>query len=119
MVNNSRVYGAHENSTETPNREPYLECFCCPPNLVRTISKLSGWAYSVAENGITVNLYGENQLNTQLNDGSTIKLKQETNYPWEGTIKITVEECKEDAFDIQLRIPSWAEGAKVYIDGEA
>lgn len=119
MVNNSRVYGAHENSTETPNREPYLECFCCPPNLVRTISKLSGWAYSVAENGITVNLYGENQLNTQLNDGSTIKLKQETNYPWEGTIKITVEECKEEAFDIQLRIPSWAEGAKVYIDGEA
>ena len=34
MVNNSRDYDAHADVTESPVRQPYLECFCCPPNLV-------------------------------------------------------------------------------------
>lgn len=118
MVNNSREYGAHENSTETPNREPYLECFCCPPNLVRTVAKLSGWAYSLTGNGLAVNLYGANRLETNLTDGSSLKLTQETNYPWEGSIVLTIEECKNEAFEILLRIPGWALSAEILINGE-
>ena len=118
MINNSREYGAHENSTETPNREPYLDCFCCPPNLVRTVAKLSGWAYSLTHNGLAVNLYGANQLETNLMDGSLIKLKQETNYPWEGSIGLTIEECKNEAFEILLRIPGWAQSAEILINGK-
>ena len=119
MVNNSREYGAHKNATETPNREPYLECFCCPPNLVRTVAKISGWSYSTTENGLAVNLYGGNHLNSQLADDSTIKLSQVTKYPWDGKITITIEECKAEAFDIKLRIPSWTEGATISVNRES
>ncbi|QBG46835.1 glycoside hydrolase family 127 protein [Verrucomicrobia bacterium S94] len=105
--------------TEFPQRQPYLKCFCCPPNLVRTIAKSSAWAYCKTENGIAVNLYGGNELNTALLDGSTIKLKQETAYPWEGTVNITIQQCREKAFSILLRIPGWAVGTTVKINGKA
>ncbi|MEO0332020.1 MAG: beta-L-arabinofuranosidase domain-containing protein, partial [Bacteroidota bacterium] len=118
MVAGARSYNDHENATETPNREPYLECFCCPPNLVRTIAKSSGWAYSLTDNGVSVNLYGGNRLDTKLADGSQLRLKQETNYPWEGDITLTIEKCKETPFDILLRIPEWGAGAQVQINGE-
>ncbi len=104
--------------TEFPNRQPYLDCFCCPPNLVRTVSKISGWAYSKAENGIAVNLYGGNKLNTTLLDGSTLQLTQVTNYPWEGQVSLTINKCKKGAFDVMLRIPDWAEGTKVTVNGK-
>lgn len=104
--------------TDYPDRVGYIPCFCCPPNLVRTIVKSSAWAYSLSENGIAVNLYGGNKLNTKLTDGSTIKLKQDTNYPWDGDIKITIGECKNEAFDILLRIPEWADSFKVTVNGK-
>ncbi len=105
-------------NVEFPERQSYLECFCCPPNLVRTIAQSPGWAYSKSENGIAVNLYGGNQLETTLLDGSKIKLKQVSNYPWDGAVKITVEECKNTQFEILLRIPEWAKGTKVKVNGE-
>ena len=84
--------------TESAHRESYIDCFCCPPNLVRTIAKSAGWAYSLTDNGVAVNLYGGNVLNTKLEDGSALTLRQESGYPWDGHIKITIEECKTDPF---------------------
>lgn len=118
MIHNSRAYKAHENDTESPNREPYLECFCCPPNLVRTIAKVSKWAYSLTENGLAVNLYGGNTLDTQLLDGSNLKLNQTTQYPWNGHVTITIEECKKTPFEILLRIPDWAKGTAILVNGK-
>ena len=119
MVNNSRDYESHADVTESPVRQPYIECFCCPPNLVRTICKSSGWAYNLSENGVAVVLFGGNTLDTNLLDGSAIKLSQDTDYPWKGIVKITVEECKNDAFDIKVRIPNWAIGSSLTVNGQA
>ncbi|MBJ7881541.1 glycoside hydrolase family 127 protein [Gelidibacter salicanalis] len=118
MVNNTRDYHSHENITETPNRQPYLDCFCCPPNLVRTVAKVSGWAYSLTEDGVSVNLYGSNHLETNLSDGSEIKLSQNTQYPWDGLVTITIDECKASAFDIKLRIPAWCEDAMLSVNNQ-
>lgn len=107
------------NDTEFDVRQPYINCFCCPPNLVRTIAKVSGWAYSLSENGLAVNLYGGNKLKTKLLDGTKIQLKQETQYPWEGQVNITIEACKREAFDILLRIPDWANGSEILVNGNA
>lgn len=117
MVHGTRDYHAHANVTESAHREPYLNCFCCPPNLVRTIAKVSGWAYGLSENGLAVNLYGGNKLSTQLLDGSELELYQETQYPWEGSVKIIIQACKKDPFEILLRIPDWATGSSLLVNG--
>lgn len=118
MVNNTRNYNAHENVTETPDREPYLECFCCPPNLVRTIAKVSGWAYSITNAGVSINLYGANTLKSKLLDDSLIQLTQETNYPWNGHIRIKVDKCKNEPFEMAFRIPNWVKTASIKVNEE-
>jgi DUF1680 family protein len=104
--------------TDYPTRVPYIPCFCCPPNLVRTIAKLSTWSYSLTNNGLAINLYGGNKLATNLLDGSKIKLTQKTDYPWDGGINIKIDACKNDAFDILLRIPEWAKESSISINGK-
>lgn len=113
-----REYADHRDCTESADRKPYIECFCCPPNLVRTIAKASGWAYSLSDNGVTVNLYGGNKLDTTLLDGSMLKLAQETLYPWEGRVQLTVDECKATPFSIRLRIPGWAAATTLQVNGD-
>lgn len=113
-----REYQDNRDCTESPNREPYIECFCCPPNLVRTIAKLSGWAYSLSENGVAVNLFGGNKLETNLRDGSAIKLHQDSGYPWDGEIKITIDECKDSPFEVLIRIPAWAKDCTLLVNGQ-
>jgi len=99
-------------------REKYLSCFCCPPNTVRTIAEVISYAYSISDEGLWINLYGSNVLDTNLSGGAALKLRQQTNYPWDGAIRIIVENAPEKEFSIFLRIPGWAENAGVTINGK-
>ena len=111
-----RTHDHQMDTTDQKTRAPYIPCFCCPPNLVRTIAKVSGWAYSLSKNGVVVNLYGNNRLTTKLLDGSEIKLRQASHYPWNGAVKITMESCKNSPFEVMLRIPEWAESSKIRVN---
>jgi uncharacterized protein len=101
------------------DRVPYISLSnCCPPNVVRTIAEVSDYAYSISEKGIWFNLYGGNNVNTKLLDGSKISLAQETNYPWDGNIKITLKETNGKPYSIFLRIPAWTKNAKLSVNGK-
>lgn len=93
------------------SRAAYLSSFCCPPNLIRTIGAASTMAYAASEDGIFVNLYGSGTLDTKLRDGSRLKLRQETEYPWEGRVVLRIEEAPEKPIALRLRVPAWAKGA--------
>ena len=91
-------------------REPYIALSnCCPPNVDRTIAETNNYAYTLTKTGIAVNLYGSNSLNTNLPDGSKLTLTQKTDYPWNDTIKIILDKAPDNSFDINLRIPGWAD----------
>jgi len=92
---------------------------CCPPNVVRTISEISDYAYSISNRGLWFNLYGGNNLSTKLKDGSAIKLSQVTEYPWDGKISITIEQAPANAFSAFFRIPGWCSGANLTVNGKA
>jgi DUF1680 family protein len=96
-------------------RQKFFTSFCCPPNVVRTIAEVGGYAYSKTDDAILVNLYGSNTLETELTGGK-VKLTQQTNYPWDGKIKITINECPDKEFAIKLRIPGWATGCIVAVN---
>ena len=101
------------------HRVPYISCFCCPPNIIRTIAEVSSYAYSLTDQGVWVNLYGSNVLDTQMPDGSAIKLTQATDYPWDGTVRLSINQCPTGPWSLCLRIPGWAAHAKIRINGKA
>jgi uncharacterized protein len=99
-------------------RQPYISCFCCPPNTVRTIAEAQQYAYSVSPKGIWVNLYGANKLETALEDGGLVNLVQNGDYPWDGHIELELNKAPKNAFSILFRIPGWCQGAKVSVNGQ-
>ena len=96
-------------------RVPFVSSFCCPPNLVRTIAEIGGYAYGKSSDAVWVNLYGGSTLTTTL-DGTPLKLTQETEYPWNGRVRITINECGTGPFALKLRIPGWAKDANVRVN---
>ncbi|RKR14347.1 hypothetical protein CLV91_0422 [Maribacter vaceletii] len=112
------IEGHPQNTKDNGARSTSLSVFCCPPNIIRTIAQLQTYAYSISKKGVWVNLYGSNVINTELEDGSAIQLTQQTNYPWDGKISISVEAEKKDEFAIMLRIPAWAKEVSLKINGK-
>ncbi|MBO9617493.1 MAG: glycoside hydrolase family 127 protein [Niabella sp.] len=100
-------------------RVPYIsKSNCCPPNVVRTIAEVSNYMYSVGADGLYLNMYGGNDLNTKLKDGSVIALKQVSNYPWEGVVQLTIERVPAGVLQLHLRIPGWCKKASVKVNGK-
>ncbi len=102
------------------DRVPYIKLSnCCPPNVVRTIAEVADYAYSVSDKGLYLNLYGGNALNTTLKDGSKISLDQQTEYPWNGKISITLKQVTGKPYAMFFRIPAWSSGASLSVNGQA
>jgi len=90
-------------------REPYITLSnCCPPNLGRTLAEVADYMYSLSDKGLYLNLYGGNKLSTHLPDGAPLRLVQQTAYPWDGHITLTVDPKQPvgKPFTIYLRIPN-------------
>jgi DUF1680 family protein len=89
-------------------REPNIPVsFCCPPNVVRTIAEAHNYVYALSANTVWVNLYAASTLDTAWIDGTRIKLRQETDYPWSGAVKLVVEQAPAAETTLKLRIPGW------------
>jgi DUF1680 family protein len=100
-------------------RQSYIsKSNCCPPNAIRTIAEIADYMYSIGSDALYINMYGGNILSTKLKDGSSIKLEQTTNYPWDGKITIVVKEAPPTATTIHLRIPGWCKKYKLLYNGK-
>ncbi|MFQ6098828.1 MAG: glycoside hydrolase family 127 protein, partial [Armatimonadota bacterium] len=99
--------------------QPGMTHICCPSNLLRTIAELHGYFYSTSDEGLWVHHYGGNTFDGSLRDGTRMTLTQETDYPWEGRVLMTVEPAEPTEFALMLRIPEWAEGATLSVNGRA
>jgi DUF1680 family protein len=97
-------------------RVPYVSSFCCPPNLLRTIAESSRYAYAKSADTIWVNLFGASEFDSDLVGVGKVKLTQETDYPWAGRVRVTVNETSGKEFALKLRIPGWARSASVRIN---
>jgi len=104
-------------SQDSAERWFTFHCYCCPPQVARTLAQVHEWAYGLSENAVWIHLYGGSVLETELPDLGGIKIRQETDYPWEGTVNITVEASPEKEWALHLRIPGWADSAKIAVNG--
>ena len=99
-------------------RNPWYDTTCCPPNLERTFASLPGYFYSTSRDGLYLHLYDNSQLDWHLEDGTGLKVVQNTKYPWGGMAEINVAPAKPTEFIFYLRIPGWSDGTQVEINGK-
>ena len=103
-------------------RQPWFGCACCPSNICRFIPSLPGYIYASKQDKLYVNLFMGNTMETKVN-GKAVTLKQETNYPSDGDVKLTIVKGGGN-FDLNIRIPGWVRGEVVpsdlysFIDGK-
>ncbi len=100
-------------------RIPYISLSnCCPPNTVRTMTQVSDYAYTTSDKGVWVHMYGGNKLSTELKKGGAVEMSQQSNYPWDGAIKFTVNKAPDNPFSLFLRIPGWCKKAELKVNGK-
>ncbi len=97
-------------------RRSWIGLACCPTNFARIIPQVGGLVYAKEEDTVYVNLYMNGNATINFDDGKRVKLEQETTYPWDGNVKLTVTPEQESELTVCLRIPGWAFGHPVPSD---
>ncbi len=95
------------------SRAEYITSYCCPPNLARTLAQTAEYAYAVDADGVWTGLYGANTARFHLKNGAAFTLTQRTDYPFGGNIDFCVSQSNGVPFELRLRVPHWAGGAKL------
>jgi len=88
-------------------RQPRFGPNCCPPNLARFLASLGGLVYAQDDGGLYVNLFIGSRAAVDLK-GTRVAVSQETRYPWDGAVKITLSPDRAKAFALSVRIPGWS-----------
>jgi DUF1680 family protein len=96
-------------------RSPYFDVACCPANLARLIAQLPGLIYSTRGNEIFANLFVDSEADVTIN-GTKVHIKQTTNYPWDGSVRVVATASKPLTFDLHLRDPGWRQAAPFATD---
>jgi DUF1680 family protein len=96
-------------------RSPWFGCSCCPVNVVRFVPSIAGYAYATRGTDAYVNLYVEGSGKLHVGD-TAVTLRQQTQYPWDGRVRIEVQVPEATEFALHLRIPGWVAGQPVPSD---
>lgn len=95
-------------------RSEWFGCACCPSNAARFIPSFPQYIYAVKGTDLYVNLFAGNEMTTRVN-GRTVTLQQDTDYPWNGKIHLTMKKAS-GKFALRIRIPGWLQGQVVPSD---
>ncbi len=93
-------------------RAPFFGTACCPGNISRFLPSFPGYVFAFKDDAVYVNLFVGATAKVVLK-GNTISLRQETRYPWDGTVRMTLEPEKAGEFAVNIRIPGWAQNRPV------
>lgn len=91
-------------------------CPCCPPNIGRLVASLGQYVYSTGPDEVAVHLYIASHARISVG-GVNVALRQQTLYPWHGTIELRVEPEQTVEFALRLRVPAWCRSARLEVNG--
>ena len=99
-------YGNPLASRGQHQRREWFGTACCPANIARLVASLGDYIYAKSNDAIYVNLFVGSNTTIALKNGN-VDVKMETNYPWDGKLKLMVEPEKKGRFKMHIRIPGW------------
>jgi DUF1680 family protein len=103
-------------SNDSLERWKNFGCYCCPPQVVRTIASMNQFIAAKGSNSLAFVLYGSSSINTIINN-KKINIDIKSNLPWDGNVKIKILK-KIDNFTLNFRIPKWSKNTKFKFNDE-
>lgn len=100
-----------------PERQKWFGCACCPPNIARLLSSIGYYAYGKNEKELFMNLFIGGDLEIDF-EGKKNHINIETDYPWDGALKITITNEADTVFTYAIRIPAWCDHHSLTINNE-
>jgi uncharacterized protein len=94
-------------------RSPWFGVACCPGNITRFLPSLPGYVYAERGDSLYVNLFVGSTADIKLDNGRKVKMVQETRYPWDGNVKMTISPDRTVNLMLNVRIPGWARNEPV------
>jgi DUF1680 family protein len=80
-------------------------CPCCVGNLSRTLLMIPTWTYVKTPEALFVNMFIGSRIGVGQIAGTNIEVVQETDYPWHGSVAITLKPEQQRRFSLHIRIP--------------
>lgn len=99
-------------------RTEWFFCPCCPPNAARIIASIGSYFYATTANRLYVHLYNQSTAQIEFH-GQAVQLEQQTDYPWDGSIHITVRTSDPIQFELALRVPGWCRSYTLAVNDQA
>jgi len=93
-------------------RREWFGTACCPANIARLVTSVGNYIYGKSNDGIWVNLFVGSNTNIKVANTDVV-VKMETNYPWDGKVKINIDPNEKKDFSVHIRIPDWQKGGVV------
>lgn len=90
---------------------------CCKSSGAMALEELSTVAYATTADGVQINVLGPSQAALQVHGVGTVRLEQHTEYPFDGEVAIRVTPERSAMFKVHVRIPHWAAGAGIRVNG--
>lgn len=75
-------------------------------------------AFATNDQGVAYAVYGPSKASVTVADGKKVTIAEDTEYPFDETIRFIVSTEDKVSFPMYFRIPSWAKNAKVYVNGK-
>ncbi len=100
-------------------RWTWHRCPCCAMNVSRLIASIGGYFYSTGDDTLAVHLYGGGTAVAATIGAHTVRLREESNYPWSGKIKLSIDADAGTSFKLKLRIPGWTRSPSATVNGMA
>lgn len=97
-------------------RQGWFGCACCPPNVLRTLTGLGQYLCAADSSTLLIDQYVSATLRAELGGGE-VEVRMTSEMPWEGSVTLQITGSAE--FTLMLRVPAWAKGASLSLNGEA
>ncbi len=93
---------------------------CCTTNYHQAWPKFAQhlW-YASADDGLAALVYAPCTVKAKVADGTKVRIKEVTNYPFEDTVRFEIEPAKPVSFALHLRIPAWCERGTITVNGKS
>jgi uncharacterized protein len=96
--------------TALDGRKPYqTEQNCCTSSGPRAWAMLPTFAYQTTDDGFVVNFFGPSTATLKLKNGKQVTIRQETNYPIEGRVVLSITVPEPLKFALYVRVPAWSQ----------